>query len=1269
MKKFIAIVLCLAMLVSALALTISATADLIADKLDLTDLSQFGADSTYADDNWWAPIMDGAVTEDEYDTEKVWNDDNRRFANANSISAGKTLTEYVAHDSEYVYIAFVSTENVKEFTFYVNATEAMLTDHDQCGIVSTLFFNLNGQDENDSPVAGSTVHTAVTSTPVETLRAFEEGEYEAIAKRNYNGGVFANVTVEIKMSKAAMEEIFDVDSVEHFGYYVDGAKTSGGHYVNSRKYTGTTSTTKFSGMGQFETLYGVNRGTYYADQGRVLNFVIFDEAPAPVHYCLESCTCEGKTRTTEFSLADITQWSQLPTTYVTVMRGAPAADGFVTVGEYMSEKVWDAQPDRFAGACCISNGKTLTEYASHDDEYAYIAFVSTEDVKQFTFYFNASTAALEGLDFYQGGVNSKLTFKLDGRDVDTAPESGTRVHSTVPAASKISTLRGLADDEYEAYAKRNYNGDEFVNVTVEIKISKAAMGEIFGVDSVEYFGYYVDGAKVSGGNYVNSRKFTGTATYLPYVTIGLGNLLKLYGINDRGAYYTAESRVLNFVIFDEEPTPSYYCQEGDSCTAPNHANRSTEFSMADITQWNQLPSTYLPKTIEELGKKVERPEAGVPTVADGTVNADEYTTSKVWDDNNKRFANANSISAGKTLTEYVAHDDNYVYIAFVSTEDVTRFRFYLNATEAMLTDHDQAGITSILDFDLNGKDVTTTPRTAYDVHSTVTSTPVETLRALEAGEYKAIAKRNYNGDEFANVTVEIKISKAAMEDIFDVDSVEHFGYYVDGTKASGGAYVNSRKYTGTTSTTKFSGMTQFETLYGVNRGTYYASQSRVLNFVIFDEAPDPVHYCLESCTCEGKTRTTEFSLADITQWSQLPSTYVEEEKVAYGANGDIQAAEYRTITKFVNKDANGNPFERAAGSPDFAAGALPTANGYVKEYVSQDDNYIYLGFEMNQDMKEATIFFNGNEAAATDIYEHSNVQAFKYTFAEGSDVAFAVVDSVYDEVDYDGVARKYYNANGDFTKLVVELQIAKAAIKEECGRKNVDFVAYSFFAKSPDKNAYDNVHLCSRITEAEVVANSDFESLDAFLAQYDPYNAYEENGNKLLRFVCFYEEPAEHNVYGVIEPEVEDTTTEPEESSSEPAQSSSEPAQSSSEPAQSSSEPAQSSSEPAQSSSEPAQSSSEPAQSSSEPAQSSSEPAQSSSEPAQSSDEPTTAEPTTAEPTTAEPTTAATTKAATTAATTAAEEKGCGKSIALSALAIVPVLGLGVAVVSKKKED
>ena len=64
----------------------------------------------------------------------------------------------------------------------------------------------------------------------------------------------------------------------------------------------------------------------------------------------------------------------------------------------------------------------------------------------------------------------------------------------------------------------------------------------------------------------------------------------------------------------------------------------------------------------------------------------------------------------------------------------------------------------------------------------------------------------------------------------------------------------------------------------------------------------------------------------------------------------------------------------------------------------------------------------------------------------------------------------------------------------------------------------------------------------------------------------------------------------------------------------------------------------------------------------------TTAKATTAKATTAVATTAAAAEATTAAATTAAAEKGCGGTIALTALALVPMLGAAV-VIGKKKEN
>jgi len=857
MKKLISIVLCMAMLLSCFALFALAVEE-------TEPVSQSLAP---------APTIDGVVDPEEYTTSKVWSHADN-FANSNAITSGKTLTEYVAHSDDYVYIAFVSTEDVSNFIFYLNASEYILTDFDQCGITSQLRFDLSTQDENTAPTTYYDRHSSITTENnlPNTLRGLTTDEYSAHAKRNKDGETFANVTVEIKISKAAMMEIFEVDSVEYFGYYVDGTKADGsGHYINTRKFTGTTTYTKFSSITQFETIYGVNRGAYYASQSRVLNFVIFGEEPAPYHYCPTTCTCEGVTRSTEFSLTDITQWNQQPSTYVTTKvleaqsSEAPTIDGVVDPEEYTTSKVW-SHADNFANSNAITSGKTLTEYVAHSDDYVYIAFVSTEDVSNFIFYLNASEYILT--DFDQCGITSQLIFDLSTQDENTAPTTYYDRHTAITTENNLpNTLRGLTSGEYETYAKRNKDGETFANVTVEIKISKVAMEEIFEVDSVEYFGYYVDGTKADGsGHYINTRKFTGTTTYTEFSSIT--QFETIYGVN-RGAYYASQSRVLNFVIFGEEPAPYHYCPTTCTCEG---VTRSTEFSLTDITQWNQLPSTYV------TTKVLEAQSSEAPTI-DGAVNVDEYTTSKVWShvDN---FANNNAITSGKTLTEYVAHSEDCVYIAFVSTEDVKEFTFYLNASESILTDFDQAGILSTLYFNLDGQDKNTVPVVDSKVYSSVTSTPVASLRGLNADEYQAYARRNKVDGEFANVTVEIKISKAAMMEIFEVDSVEYFGYYVDGAKADdSGHYVNSRKFTGTTTYTTFASMSEFESAYGVNRGSYYTNATeggRILNFVIFDEEPAPLYYCKADSCSDPKhgERAETFSLTDITLWNQQPSTYL-----------------------------------------------------------------------------------------------------------------------------------------------------------------------------------------------------------------------------------------------------------------------------------------------------------------------------------------------------------------------------------------------------------
>jgi len=381
----------------------------------------------------------------------------------------------------------------------------------------------------------------------------------------------------------------------------------------------------------------------------------------------------------------------------------------------------------------------------------------------------------------------------------------------------------------------------------------------------------------------------------------------------------------------------------------------------------------------------------------------------------------------------------------------------------------------------------------------------------------------------------------------------------------------------------------------------------------------------------------------------------------------------------------------------------------VTEYVAHDADYVYFALTYNVELKSCIIRMNGRANVKTDLAASEYIYEFQFEFGADMDTAelnlaggnFQDVEGFNKENEGEayGKASKIFEGD-EVVATHFEIKILKEAMKRVFEVDSIDYFGYYAQGTTPAPYGYSGTTPLSNIVNgAKFTGNNNVDARGNWrggsteiCSAYGLDGTYFLNNYRFMNFVVFGEEPTTHNLYCPLDlPETPCRCTRHAERAEvmdltdtvnlgtlksnyvtemlvgPPAATTTEA--SSSEPAQSSSEPAQSSSEPAQSSSEPAQSSSEPAQSSSEPAQSSSEPAQSSSEPAQSSDEPTTAEPTTAEPTTAEPTTAATTKAATTAATTAAEEKGCGKSIALSALAIVPVLGLGVAVVSKKKED
>ena len=652
-------------------------------------------------------------------------------------------------------------------------------------------------------------------------------------------------------------------------------------------------------------------------------------------------------RATTFDYSNATTLGREASTYIsTNVATAPQLDGTISVGEYTTT------PRTYA-----ASSKSVTEYAAQDDTYVYLAFEIPAGAYSFDLFLRAQSDIFTNAN-WAPYMQLKIHCAADG---------GVAVGDAHPGINKFTA------DEWSAIINNKPSNSATPGV-VEVKFTKEGLKRAFGVTDLKGLGYRF---REAGGN-------AGTWTYYD-----AGTAITSYGgfssAAELGTAYSVtiqSSNAIHYVVLGEAPTtPAVYCAPS-GCTVDGHDRRADTFDVADMRCLDLLPGHFVPET--KAKKDIERSVLNnLPVDIDGVVSVGEYTSSKVYNNAND-FTNYADTTV--TVTEYIAHDADYVYMALVYNTDMKNADIRMNGTPAVRT-----GVLAT--------------ESRYEFKYTFGTNDEAKLvqnKKNFATEFSAGTVEGFGKKANGTTTVELKLSKAEMKRVFETDTLDCFGYYGEASTAAGKAITNAGRFRNDALTACGWGTSSaaMAAAYGLDMSKYNSAW-RIMNVVVLTDetlpATAPV-YCPaeDTCTAAGHAnRAAAFDVADMRCLNLLPGHFVPQTEIkGYGANGVIDEAEYRSITKFVNADAAGNPFERAAGSPDFAAGALPVAGGYVKEYVAQDDNNIYLGFEMNQDMAEATIFFNGKEKAATDIYEHSNVQAFKYTFAEGSDCSIAVGDAV-----------------------------------------------------------------------------------------------------------------------------------------------------------------------------------------------------------------------------------------------------------------------------------
>lgn len=250
MKKIIAIMLCLAMLVSVVVLSASA---LGSDSLGASvadSLRPFGVTPTFVDGNVsTAPVMDGVVNENEYTSVRVFEalKDNGadipyevNFGGGSAPVEGASVTEYVAQDEDNIYVAFVYTENVVTVDWRYNLSQTAIFDGFAIDNIGGIKINIpentnyvkdsyNAEQYGDVKVSGGKGINADADYSFKTLKygdnplttKIEADEYDAVAQRNFEGTAFKNVTAEFRLSKEAVMKATkeDEEEIKSIGYY------------------------------------------------------------------------------------------------------------------------------------------------------------------------------------------------------------------------------------------------------------------------------------------------------------------------------------------------------------------------------------------------------------------------------------------------------------------------------------------------------------------------------------------------------------------------------------------------------------------------------------------------------------------------------------------------------------------------------------------------------------------------------------------------------------------------------------------------------------------------------------------------------------------------------------------------------------------------------------------------------------------------------------------------------------------------------------------
>ena len=725
MKKTLAILLALLMVCSALAATLSVSAteetdwEAVANELELTVY--------VGDEVTTAPAQDGVISDGEYTATKTTAVADLSAGNGNGEVQGEDVVEYFAHDAANFYYAIVFTQTNDNRAcwpqFMVNNSFNVFTDDTGN--------NINDYHNRATLQAryladGSTINNGIgTPRGAATPTFAEDGDFWVNATKSAE-----NVkTYEFKFAKsyfatAAGVDAADVRVIPMWTYF--HAATSTAHVLTAEDMEVLTA----AGVGTIRD-FGVGKNMY--------NYIVLDTAEEPADPAVNLQDLYGATYVGAPLAADAAK---------------PVQDGVINTDEYQVEYVvaanGTADVARFGAACELLGD--YKQYVAHDDEYFYVAFdfIGGESGLRGRFYWNLSFITSYDVMF-TGGNTVNGAFTQDGYGIADGWFFGAEIKAD-PAEGysdrENSVDRGTAPvkdtDFFIGTGKTTITepadaeGNSKTHQTYEFKVSKAWYAAQVGLDSaadVRDLAWVVLGQEIN----LYASSYTQIGHYISDADIAALEAAT-------GNTYTRPAASSH--PYDSAMLPLLFVLDED----PNKPITN----LADL-----YDATYVGAALSA--------DAAKP-VQDGKLTAGEY---QIMFDGGEAFRAGVPAELIAPFKQYIAHDADYIYVAFefVNGKSNTRGRLYWNVSFIDSFDFDFVGGTTVADaFKQNGNAINAGWNFGGEVKEDITEGYSDRNNAVPAGKvapvlnedfFVAIGRDTYTGEVTTNRQVyEFKVSKA-----------------------------------------------------------------------------------------------------------------------------------------------------------------------------------------------------------------------------------------------------------------------------------------------------------------------------------------------------------------------------------------------------------------------------------------------------------------------------------------------------------------------------